>query len=226
MARPYNPWKTTEEQALRDAVAAGLSLRQAATLIGRPLDGVQCKARDLGLRVDRSILARIRRKCVIDASDPDSCWIWQGMVNTKDGKPRINVAGSAVSTLSTAMREAGLWKPGWRMSRVTCGDTMCVRPQHGQGYTTGAYVRSLYADGSLGTASHNAARAKNRRRWAKLSEELVRDLRAKYAAGATVDELHALVPTVGRDTLQRAIRGRTWADARGSGSVFAWRPAA
>jgi hypothetical protein len=224
MPRAYHPWKTSEERALREALEAGLTMRQAAALLGRKLDSVRHKAMTLGIKADRSLEARIRRQCTIDATDPDACWVWAGHVAKSDGKPRINIGGRPVSVLPAAMRKAGLWKSHYRIARTTCGDRMCVRPDHGKGYTYSEYVRGLFKEGALGTASHNAARTAERRTRAKLNLELVVDLRRRHAAGESISALMSLAPGVHRDSVVRAIRGDTWREVKGSGSVFAWRP--
>lgn len=214
-------WTTHEVKTLRETLAAGGSLLDAAALIGRPYGGVRLKAQSLGLAMDRSTLARIKRFCVISAEDEDACWIWSGYVRT--GTPMINIDGKPQSARRAAMKAAGLWRKSFRFATSRCGRMDCVRAEHGKGATGAEHMEALWASGRLGTALHRAASAQSVRQRAILTLPLVRELRARHAAGEPIEALMADANGAKLDTLRKALQGRTWAEVTSGASVFSLR---
>lgn len=173
-------------------------------------------------------LERIKARCRVDGD----CWLWLGPVKG-GGYPIINkdrkVQTAARMALSLALgREV---KAGF-VTRMTCGNRLCVSPLCGKEVSRAAMSRES-AVKVKGRRSLPATRQKNREKavkqgWSKLDMERAAQIRDRKGTARAVDL--AVEFGVCKDAIVRIWRGATWADLKTTeapnSSVFSWRPAA
>lgn len=220
------PWTTVEDRRLREAYAAGVRTRDIARELGRSSSSVRGRATAVGLRRPK-LDTRDRIMASVRIDDESHCWIWTGYVCPL-GYPRmyVDVSRKAEHPRNWLLVADGRWKVSTKFCRQSCGDRACIAPHHAVQMTGSQYLRWQHKSGFLGTAKHYAKQTRARRSRSALNDEIVRDVRRRFADGATRDELMAGWPA-GRKALNDVLSHRTWRDAvAAAASVFAWRPGA
>lgn len=227
MARAgWERWSATDDARLCTLAATGLNVPEIAMRMGRTMSSVEDAAQRLSLPLETGFLARVRARCELDPEDPGTCWLWSGGLRT-DGNPICTIGARRVSLRPEVLRAVGKWRPAYRATCTTCDNKLCVRPEHIKPLTGAQHTQRLYKGGLLGRADHTASKAAaNRRVHSRLTWDVVREMRSRRAAGATVDELVTLAPGVSKKTVYEVLSGKRWAEAAPAASVFSWRPAA
>lgn len=139
------------------------------------------------------------------------CWIWQ-LACTGAGHPVASIGGRrALSVRRWAWEQWHGREAGDRRIVPTCRNPKCVNPQHAQAMTPGDVNRWLAANGRMSTAAVRISRARNAQKRSPLTIEDVRAIRARRAAGETLEQIRSDYP-VSLDAIGRICRCRTWID--------------
>jgi len=162
----------------------------------------------------------IRRCKVLDPSDPDSCYEWQGALCCR-GNPKLWFPpfqatvgiGSVMCFLHTGQRPqpSECWF-------ARCLNKQCGRPDH---WKKGTLSQATRRNPRKNPALHRAKVTATRRANSKLNPEIVAQIRA---GGGTLVEWSRRLG-VSHSTVARARTGEHWGDLPGlTPSVFEWRP--
>lgn len=148
----------------------------------------------------------------------DGCWVWIGAIGT--GRPYFRWRGRQGLAYRYAWeRERGLTD---KQINHTCDNALCVRIDHlydgtQQDNMTDKRLRKRSATGDM-----NGARSKPERLArgehhgnAKMTDEMVRSLRERYAAGGVSQPQLAREVGVSLSTLGSMLLGKTWKHAGG-----------
>lgn len=172
-------------------------------------------------------LEHLKDRCYVD---PDTaCWHWKGALS--DGYPHVWMTcpetgkqGSRSGTRA-ALLLSGRPIPKGHIAYRRCDHLDCVNPAHistGTKKEWGKWVQKTGKQkGNLQRTAANTANARRTR--AKLSVEIVREIRSSNESGV------ALAARLGvcSQTISRVRTGRAWVDqVATNASVFSWRPAA
>jgi hypothetical protein len=136
------------------------------------------------------------------------CWIWKGA--TTHGSPAISINGRAMPTRRwLAETIQGKNTKGYYAS-VSCGELLCVNPEHVLLAKRGTINRMAAERTGYGKSLARSAKLAEarRRKYAKLSSELVAEIRASSLPVAELARLHG----VAKSTIANAISGKTWRD--------------
>jgi len=135
----------------------------------------------------------------IDRRDPTDCWPWTAATD-RDGYGRFSVDGRK----RPAHRVAFFLKTGTlpAVVRHTCDNPACVNPAHLVGGTQRQNIRDRQRRDRQAKGSQNGR--------AKLTEDLVRDLRRRYASENVSYRQLADELDMNRKTISAAIKGETW----------------
>ncbi len=144
------------------------------------------------------------------SADPDGCWLWTGTVLKKTGYGQIRVNGrkQAAHRFSYELRNGPI--PAGQMVCHSCesnyktGDITyrrCVRPEHLRADTQQGNSRDMVRSGrgAHGTRNPNA----------KLTEEIVREIRQRHASGISQAML-AQEYGLKSGTISEIVRGLRW----------------
>lgn len=171
----------------------------------------------------------------VDRSSPDGCWLWMGAKRGKRGTARggygqiqVGYRSNGKQLMESAHRvgyllQVGPIPPG-RYICHHCDNPMCVRGDH---LYAGTHVenmadmatRSRAAAGDRhGTHTHPERIVRGEQHWkAKLTDAQVREMRARYAAGATYAQLGRDV-NVSKPMARFAVLGHCWTHIDGAAS--------
>jgi len=140
----------------------------------------------------------------VDRADgDDSCWIWTGN-GTKDGYGRLSVDGrkTRAHRFSYELHNGPI--PDGLLVCHHCDVPLCCNPKHMFLGTTKDNVQDMLAKGRVrplrGTASPNA----------RLNEDQVREIRARYAAGGVFQKDLASAYGVAVKTISHIVCGDRW----------------
>lgn len=154
------------------------------------------------------------------------CWIWVRHVDS-DGMPRGSVdgqGGRAVRRWVYACHHKT--NPiGRRVIGTTCGESLCLRPDHLVARTKRDACQLASRNGSYRDPAVIARRTESVRALSAFSLDQARELRRRVQKG---EKLTAVADEMGlRLRNAQAINaGKSWAESVLPNSVFAWRPAA
>lgn len=152
----------------------------------------------------------------VDKRGPDECWEWEGCRHPRSGHGRI--------TLNYVNRYAH--RHAWELTNGPvpeglhvlhhCDNGPCCNPAHLFLGTHSDNMADMCAKGRHrggAKAGHSWAPKGSRHPWAKLTEDQVRRIRSRYAAGGvTQSELGADYGVSG-GTISRIVRGAGWKSA-------------
>jgi hypothetical protein len=140
---------------------------------------------------------------VVKGQEPDDCWIWIGPVNAKGyGSISLGNRQRALGTrgnkrfyshrLAYELTTGSI--PDGMFVCHKCDNPRCCNPAH------------LF----LGTPNDNVQDMISKgRKTRKLTEEQVRNIRIRFAAGDSISKL-AIANGVSRETIRAIVSGRTW----------------
>lgn len=131
------------------------------------------------IQIDEKRLARVKAKLAAHSiADPSGCILWAGYTQP-NGYGWINVAGIKIAAHRVALALSGVdVRPGFDVCH-RCDVRNCVNPLH-------LYVGSRRQNMADCTARRRHNKPRGARHWcAKLSDEQVRQIRNRYAAGET-----------------------------------------
>ncbi len=140
----------------------------------------------------------------------NGCWDWTAG-KTADGYGSFRLGASAERAPRVAWR---LWHgedPGHRLVLHGCDRPSCVRPSHLRLGTHADNVQDMVSRGRHGLKTHpeKAARG-SRHASAKLTEDVVRQLREAHAAGGVSFAELASFVGVNEGTVARAVQKKNW----------------
>lgn len=157
-------------------------------------------------------LLQLWRRCKVDESDPDSCWIWRGGVN-QHGYPLVYTGAKG---RGSARRIAWELRNSRRITRgmycsPKCGEVNCINPEHLE-----LLSRAEYCAGRAGhprPRDHALRAREGRRRRAKLTLEAVREIRRRAEAGNVEQAELAQAFGVSRSAISLVLRHVIWPEA-------------
>lgn len=131
---------------------------------------------------------------------PDACWPWLRSLRQRTGygqvKHPLGVTAHRVAyVLTNGPAPAGL------VVRHTCDNRACCNPRH--------LILGTRADNSRDMVERGRQAFGNRHPNARLTAELVQELRRRHATGETCSALAREIG-IGRTTVGRALRHETW----------------
>jgi hypothetical protein len=135
----------------------------------------------------------------------DGCWLWKGTRDTC-GYGRISVNGRLVGTHRLSLSLA-LGRPLRESALHRCGVRACVRPDHLYEGTQADNMQDSLRDG---TFVQKAAPRGAKHHLTTVSDEDVRDIRARIEQGQTQREV-AYLYGLAQSTVSRIARRASWA---------------
>lgn len=136
----------------------------------------------------------------IDMRDDHECWPWRGYIQ-KSGHGQIHLRGKT----SHVHRAVWEWNngpiPDGMYIRHACNNPACANPNH---LAIGTHQDNM-ADWALSGDRKGVGNP-----MAKLTDERVRDIRARVAAGETRTSVAALHGLSGHDPVGQIVRRETW----------------
>lgn len=154
----------------------------------------------------------IRARSIAD--EDTGCWIWRYCVNCRGG------AGVPVATLPGTRRNVTVRKlaaiaAGKQLSeavRTSCGERLCVAPEHMVPCTRAEIARWMVSAGKVATGPTTSARklaSARARPHVHMTLEKARAIRARYAEVGNAKAV-ALEFGIGHAHAHRIIRGKLW----------------
>lgn len=123
---------------------------------------------------EKNLLERIKRLCV----EEGQCLIWQGLT-ARGPLPMIHIGNSNVSARRKLYEFLnGVTVEADRVVRTTCGEKLCMNPDHLICMTRTKAKKLDGANGAYNTARMQAIRYRTTRERAKLTIEQAREIRA------------------------------------------------
>ena len=152
----------------------------------------------------------IRERFWAKVAKTDGCWLWTGSRNP-EGYGNFWVRDRIVRATHIAWElEHGVAPLEGFFVCHHCDNPSCVNPAHLFVGTQSDNMRDGYSKGRMLSQNHPERMARGARQWcAKLTPEIVREIRRRRAAGETIAAL-AREYGVGRRTLQDVVHRRTW----------------
>lgn len=146
---------------------------------------------------------RIRAKCREDGD----CLIWEGAGAEKTPIMRVPGSRSLVPVRRVVLELAGEWK-GSAVATNTCGNSMCVAPEHAIGATRRALVKAAVARTGYHKRPTRNARisAISRANGGKLSAEAVIEIRESELSTRALAAIHG----VSQSAIWDVVAGRTY----------------
>lgn len=178
------------------------------------------------LVVNVKTLDDVRRKCRIDVTDSDSCWLWMGWSDGK-GRQKWFVAGYAkpVSLARVIFELSNRRRCGADVIVHSCCDIKCLNPRHMVAVTRSDAMRAAYSRGCISACglSQRSRKAAATRGLSKLTIEDALAIREARSAG---ERRYVVAARYGVNvgTVSRVTGGRAWTGAANGSSVFHWRP--
>lgn len=130
-------------------------------------------------------LEDIRLRCRIN---DDGCWIWAGSLN-QAGMPQVRIGARTCYAHRVAYTLGGKAIPTGYIVYHACGKTACCNPAHLRTGKRGAQQLASFARGTHARGMKHALAC--RRTPEKLTEEAVREIRSRYAAGESPNRFAA-----------------------------------
>lgn len=145
------------------------------------------------------------RKHIVEEGD---CWNWTGALQSTGTVPTMNYKRKVGAVRRFILMEQGV-DLSKRLATYTCGNPMCVNPEHVAPATRRAVqVRSAKELGYQANPVRRKKLADNARKRAKLTPELARQVRE---ADGTQDQI-AEQFGISQATVSVIKRGKTWKD--------------
>ena len=123
----------------------------------------------------------LKRRCRIDPTDPDSCWVYLGKARTSSGSAGVYLAserrtttlGAAVGWLMTGKRP-----PAGKLCVAMCGEPMCGNPEHRKLRAAGTQSEVAAQLGRLGGRERGMKIAETKRGASRWSEAEIEEIRS------------------------------------------------
>lgn len=132
----------------------------------------------------------------------DGCWLWTGS-RTSDGYGGIRVCGKSVGAHRVAYELFVAPIPDGLHVLHRCDTPNCVRPEH---LFLGTHADNMSDMATKGRANPITG---ERHHSAKLTVDMVREVRRLHGAGVSIHELARRLP-VRRKSVQKLLRGKSW----------------
>lgn len=148
-------------------------------------------------RWGRSAMDRYNARHTVGS--PDECWPWTGGVD-RAGYGRISVVGLNIIQVHRIayLIYIGDLPAGWELMH-NCDTPHCVNPAH---MKLGTHTDNMHDMSIKKRANYGGSRR-------VLNPDLVRNMRARYAAGETISSIYRSL-NVDWGTVRHAVQGRTW----------------
>lgn len=154
-----------------------------------------------------SLLDRIRAL----SDEVGECWDWKGALQRGGCTPTIRQGRGTIAVRRALAIELGLPLQG-RVATISCGNRLCVRPEHVQTISRGKLQRRIAVETQMHARPARARKlAEKARLTGKLTEAQVAEIRA--AEGLTQRQLAAQFG-ISQATVSGIRRGVKWKDYR------------
>ena len=141
----------------------------------------------------------------------DDCWLWTG-ARTKAGYGSLRLNGRVVYAHQVAWVLAnGPIPSGVEIRHVVCDNPPCVRDVHLAPGTHADNMADMAEHGRAATGDRHGMRLYPERRWAKITAEIVIEIRRRYDAGERNGAALGREYGLGKSQVSRIIRRHCWA---------------
>lgn len=142
---------------------------------------------------DFSLIERIRQRVI----EEGECWNWTGALQTCGSTPTMKYNGTVMAVRRAIMLERGV-PMGKGRATYTCGNPMCVNPEHVGVRSIAAIQKRTIANLSAAQElirGHNIAHAlRKNKKHTRLSMEIAREIRAAEGTHLEIAKRYALDP--------------------------------
>lgn len=175
------------------------------------------------IQTEEQLMAR----CRLD--ELTGCWLWQGAMQGAQSRVYVKLPGKRGKVMNggrAALVIRARAEPTARVEgyRYVCHDQQCVNPDHCK-WMTRKQIGALIAKSGVhkGNPAYRLSNTRNARKRAKLTPEMVAEIRASHENNCELGRRLGVAHT----TISAVRLGKHWKDTSVNGSsVFAWRPAA
>lgn len=163
-------------------------------------------------------LQHVHDRCI----EEGDCLLWQG-TTTSNRYPAATVNAKRVLLSRWVLKQAGRTFGANQVATATCGNRLCLNPEHLEIITRATSVRRSYVNRRHDYPSRLRSAISNGT--AKLDWDKVRAIRALPEEQRKPDEI-AVRYGISRRAVQDVIKGDSWRELVAGASVFSWRPGA
>lgn len=165
-----------------------------------------------GIRISEADLVRFMGS--VAPADDRACWDWGGTINGSgygilylvgSGRPRTQVLAHRLSWMLANKKNI----PDAQMMRHDCDNPKCVNPHHLRPGTAKDNAGDAKSRGRLKGTRHSKAKGEDSGR-SKLTEDAVRSIRERYAAGGVTQKELGAEYGVTKSTICGVLNGRVW----------------
>lgn len=152
---------------------------------------------------ERKPLVELIRKHVVEEGD---CWNWTGALQTCGSVPTMNYGGKVGAVRRFILEERGVVL-GKRLATYTCGNKLCVNPEHtGPATRRAVQVRSAETLGHLANPARRKKLSDNARKRAKITQEIADQVRAADGTQKQKAEIFG----ISQSQISRIMRNKNW----------------
>jgi hypothetical protein len=163
----------------------------------------------------------VRDRC----RDEEGCWVWAGC--TVNGYPQATINGKGGQLVKRWVWIEGMGKAVPKKGKIvnTCGNRLCLNPEHLRCASATEVLRRAYKSGARNTTLEYMQRVTmlQKQGRTKLSFEAAQAYRQRASEGEHYAAL-AKEANVCRSQMRKVVTGKAWRQQVKAASVFNWRP--